>query len=210
MSREQDMFRVRDAYREIATETSPSNLDEEVLSMAERETRTRYGLARAWVRPVAWAATIALSFTFVLEMTYFSEDPTAIDAPKRERIESESVQDAVPAARDAPFKRTPAAVAPAPEMKTRKAPPPAGREERADEVAASLASSALMEASNRERQSEDRAPALDYCDAETRQNADTWYSCVLALRDQGLDDAARAELEGLLGAFPDFREPVPE
>jgi hypothetical protein len=203
MSREQDMNRVKDAYREIAKETSPSNLDEAVLSMARREARTRYGLARAWVRPVAWAATIALSFTFVLEMTYFSEDPSGTDAPKHERIESETMQDAVPAARDAPFKRSPAAVAPASERKTRNSPSTAELERRADETAASFANPALMELSL-------SASPEAFCDAEARQSADAWYSCVLALRVQGLDDAARAELDALLETFPDFREPVPE
>lgn len=210
MSREQDMNRVKDAYREIAKETSPSNLDEAVLSMARREVRTRYGLARAWVRPVAWAATIALSFTFVLEMTYFSKDPAGIDAPKHERIESEAMQDAVPAARDAPFKRSPAAVAPASERKTRNTPSTAELGHRADETAASFASPALMERSLREGKLEDRASPEAFCDAEARQSADAWYSCVLALRVQGLDDAARAELDALLETFPDFREPVPE
>jgi hypothetical protein len=33
---------------------------------------------------------------------------------------------------------------------------------------------------------------------------------VLALREQGLEDAAAVELDALREAFPDFREPVPE
>ena len=56
------------AYRDLATETSPAELDDKVLRMATRETRSRYGIARAWVRPVAWAATIGLSLAIVLEV----------------------------------------------------------------------------------------------------------------------------------------------
>jgi hypothetical protein len=48
------------------------------------------------------------------------------------------------------------------------------------------------------------------CDREARASADTWYDCILALREQGLDDDAAAELEALLQAFPDFLEPRSE
>ena len=142
-------------------------------------------------------------------MTYFSEDPAAIDAATRERTETEPEQDAAPAARDAPFKRTPATMAPALEMKTRKVPSTRVPEEGTGEADADFASPALMETPNRERESEARAASPEHCDAEARQGADTWYSCVLALREQGLDDAARAEFDALLETFPDFREPVP-
>ncbi len=58
-----------EAYRDLATESTPAELDDRILRMAERETRSRYGIARAWVRPVAWAATIGLSLAIVLEVT---------------------------------------------------------------------------------------------------------------------------------------------
>ena len=55
------------------------------------------------------------------------------------------------------------------------------------------------------------ATEQDYaCDREARAAADTWYECILELREQGLDDDAAAELEALLRAFPDFREPQSE
>ena len=53
--------RVSASYREIATETAPAHLDRKVLEAARAASRTRYGLARAWMRPLAWAATIARS-----------------------------------------------------------------------------------------------------------------------------------------------------
>ena len=61
--------RVSDAYREMATESTPAELDREVLAMAAAEARTPRGLPRTWFRPLAWAATIALSFALVLEIT---------------------------------------------------------------------------------------------------------------------------------------------
>ncbi|MGB5335252.1 MAG: hypothetical protein WBN07_06505 [Woeseiaceae bacterium] len=60
--------RVTETYRELASEHAPAHLDERVLKMAAGH-RTPYGRARAWIRPAAWAATIALSFGIVLELT---------------------------------------------------------------------------------------------------------------------------------------------
>ena len=47
----------------------------------------------------------------------------------------------------------------------------------------------------------------EHCDAAARDAAESWYSCIEGLREDGLADAARQELEALLIAFPDFREP---
>lgn len=66
---------VSEAYRGLANETTPPELDRKILSMAAAGQRSRYGLARAWVRPVAWAATIGLSLAFVLEMSQFQDAP---------------------------------------------------------------------------------------------------------------------------------------
>ncbi len=76
MTTEQDNQRVSDAYRDIATQTTPAGLDEKVLQLAASAVPSRYGLARAWVRPLAWAATIALSLAFVLEMSQLDDAPT--------------------------------------------------------------------------------------------------------------------------------------
>lgn len=60
---------VADTYRSLATEQTPEHLDQRVLGMATRARRTRYSRTRAWVRPLAWAATIGLSIAVVLEIT---------------------------------------------------------------------------------------------------------------------------------------------
>ena len=90
--------RVSEAYRSIATETTPSELDREVLSMAAGSARSRYGLARAWIRPVAWAATIGLSLAFVLEMAQVRDvaTPTA-DNDIAEQLEERIIRDEAPA-----------------------------------------------------------------------------------------------------------------
>ena len=68
---------MKQAYRDLATETTPPGLDDKVLRMAAREARSRYGIARAWVRPVAWAATIGLSLAIVLEVLQVIPAPSA-------------------------------------------------------------------------------------------------------------------------------------
>lgn len=71
-------------YRDLAAETTPAALDDKVLQLAAREARSRYGIARAWVRPVAWAATIGLSLAIVLEVTQVippAADQTPTEAP---------------------------------------------------------------------------------------------------------------------------------
>lgn len=209
MSRDQDTRRVSETYRDIATETSPANLDDTVMAMARRAARTRYGLARAWIRPVAWAATVGLSFAFILEMTYFSNEPP-IDTAIPASPESDVSQGAEPATNEAPYKRTPAPIVAAPEIRTNDAPPLREAEEKADTAAASFADSYAPDELRRERASAELAAGNDRCEAEDRQNAATWYRCVLALRAMGLDDDAQAELDALQEAYPDFREPVPE
>ena len=56
-------------YREIADEQTPERLDRAILAEAARAARPRYARSRAWTRPLAWAATIALSVAIVLELT---------------------------------------------------------------------------------------------------------------------------------------------
>lgn len=214
MKQDMESRRVSEAYRQAATETSPAALDEKIMANARREARTRYGLARTWVRPLAWAATIALSFAFVLEMTYFDDEPpieemvpaTALDEVAESVPEPSSgpalEQDAAPAERAEPVKRSRAPVAAAPEFKVEDASGLREAEDRAataaDEVSTAKAASFAMPA------------APGHCDAVARENAETWYACIETLRDEGLEDAADAELAALRAAFPDFEVPVPE
>ena len=78
MTTETDNQRVSDAYRDIASQTTRPEIDEQVLKLAATGMRSRYGLARAWVRPLAWAATITLSVALVLELTQDVVAPSAV------------------------------------------------------------------------------------------------------------------------------------
>ena len=114
------------AYRDLATETTPAELDDKVLRMATREARSRYGIARAWVRPVAWAATIGLSLAIVLEVWQVippapDAEPAAVSVPApgtlpaadvAERLQQEAAKredaPAQPGAANTMMKRVPA------------------------------------------------------------------------------------------------------
>ncbi len=70
---------VSEAYRSLAVERTPESLDQKVL--AEARQAAAAGEARRWprFRPLAWAATIALSFALVLQVTQTNPDgPAAV------------------------------------------------------------------------------------------------------------------------------------
>ena len=61
--------RIRETYKQVATEQTPEHLDKTVLREAARAARPRYSKLIAWTRPMAWAATVMLSVALVLEVT---------------------------------------------------------------------------------------------------------------------------------------------
>ncbi len=68
---------VSETYRELAEERTPEALNREVLRIAASEVRTRYAIARAWTRPLAWAATIGLSLVLVLQLADAPQPPAS-------------------------------------------------------------------------------------------------------------------------------------
>lgn len=67
---------VAKAYRASANETVPQHLNDRVLNMAANPSRTPkrpFSLLSAWSKPLAWAATLALSLVIVLEVTQLSD-----------------------------------------------------------------------------------------------------------------------------------------
>lgn len=227
--------RVSDAYRDLASETTPPGLDRKILSMAAGARRSRYGKARAWIRPAAWAATIGLSLAFVLELSQVPENAPlstgGSDGDTFEILDESTVSDEAPA-------RAKSDTAVRQERETRldnsaassPGAPPAAPEPSADRDSAAADFDAddmrlLEEAEERARmQSGQARPAaraaefsaavekkeqVSACDADARASARTWYACIEALREAGLSDAAASEFEALRAAFPDFEEPTP-
>ena len=90
--------RVSEAYQGLATEGTPPELDRKILTMAAGKSRSRYGLARAWIRPVAWAGIIGLSLAIVLEISQLRYETTPqFDADNVETIEETLIRDEAPA-----------------------------------------------------------------------------------------------------------------
>jgi hypothetical protein len=229
--------RVSETYRAMATETTPQDLDSQILSMAAAETDSRragFGLSRLWFRPIAWAATIGLSLAFVLEMSEFNKvaEPaiqTDADAVLEERV-LDDVVDAAPAdigrlqSQQEFDKRTdaPAAAKPTAARAAEKVAPAAGAASVSEDFAADeILMLQEAEEQTRARSGSERAfvadspvaalaikkERADLCEAGARLSAASWYACVEDLREKELHDTASAELEALLSEFPDFEIP---
>ena len=226
--------RVSQVYREAATEKAPPELDRKILSMAATATRSRYGRARAWIRPMAWAATIGLSLAFVLELTQVPDSAPisagGSDADTFEVLDEEVASEAAPARAksdrrlrqeveersDAPatMLSAPAAVEPAAEAEADRAV----AEFEADDM--SLMRDAEEQARAQAGQTQPAAATAGFsalaekkeqvpgCDEDARETALSWYACIEELRQAGLADLAAQELESLRGVFPDFEVPA--
>lgn len=86
--------RLADTYKALANERAPDYLNERVLRLAAAR-RTPYVRARAWMRPVAWAATIGLSLAIVLEVTRLPQlesDSIGISAPDGSKAREEQLE----------------------------------------------------------------------------------------------------------------------
>ena len=211
MTTDTDDKRITDTYRDLASERTPVDLDEKILAMAATGARTRYGLTRAWIRPVAWAATIGLSLAFLLEMSQLTdvpppaESPAATPVPMPASSRFESAVEPEPDRSDAAARDAFAAeeVERLREVEE-KAPARAGAARAAKAIVDEPAAAALQAASSLEKK---ESPAT-YCDDTARRSADSWYDCILRLRDEGLVAEAASELEALREAFPAFHEPA--
>ena len=89
-------------YRESANETAPEALDDAVLRKATQAATPnawdRYSKSIHWLRPMAWAATVALSLAIVIEVTdspYLSQDRAVQDELHKLEVPQ---TDSVPAA----------------------------------------------------------------------------------------------------------------
>jgi hypothetical protein len=195
--------RVSEAYRSSATETTPPELDETILKMAANSAPTRYGLARGWLRPLAWAATIGLSLAFILEISQY-QNVTVLSDPIPEKVEQRVNTGASSAAKALPpraEKAAPAAMDSAPQRQSF-ASDGASPVTESEERVRMRASETRLTASPAEKKA-----LAEHCDDNARTTAESWYTCVADLKAKGLNDAARKELDALLIEFPDFREP---
>ncbi|RZV33765.1 MAG: hypothetical protein EX272_14260 [Chromatiales bacterium] len=227
--------RVADAYRDLASEKTPPELDRTILSMAAGTQRSPYGKARAWVRPAAWAATIGLSLAFVLELSQVT-DKAPLSGGGSDGDTFEVLEERVASDDAAATAKSDSAVRQEREKRsdnpgvTNLSAPPATPAPTLDGDSASSDfevddMNLLQEAEERARlhsgESRPAARAAEYsalaetkeqvdsCDADARSSAEAWFACIEALRESGLSDVAAEELEALRAEYPDFQEPTP-
>ena len=162
-------------YRDLARERTPEGLDDMILRKARDAARPKYGRLRLWVRPLAWAATVAISLAIVLQVTQVP-DPGRLDADVATDADA-FVPASVEALREA-------------EDMARM------RSGSVDEAALSVASEA---AAPLEQKAEPR-----YCDDDARATAESWAECIEQLEADGKAVEARAERLVFARTHPDY------
>jgi len=180
---------VTETYRELGVEKAPERLNQDVLRMASGgglRSPTRNILFGAWMKPVAWAATIGLSLAIVLEL---SEVPTApvrsdpvrsdsmptAESMREEALEETQVINAVEVFSREPKGKLDAVAAPS-------QPPIAAKTE------AIVSDLFLLEQSY----------IADSCDAAVRLSRESWLECIEELRQSGSEEAADREYEAFI------------
>jgi len=224
------------AYRELAGERAPEHLDERVLAMAkDKAERPRYSRSIMWTRPLAWAATIALTLAITLEITRVPtpevQSPRPAPPATEELRRAKSIPEAISPEKTA-FGRSvanPAADEPARANRKREA----AESLEGDVVAEAMPSAAmdfelkdadmLQRADKLMQESEEvsnqPAPeelaafssavtvAPNECSDEARAQPESWLECIDALEAAGDKDAAARQRENLEEKFPDFKLP---
>ena len=86
---------VTETYRELGVEKAPESLNQSILRMASgggKQSPARGPLFAAWMKPVAWAATMGLTLAIVLELTQVPTVPVPLDiVPAAELMREEAV-----------------------------------------------------------------------------------------------------------------------
>jgi len=230
MTNERDMNDVDElvsaTYRELADERAPEHLNRAVLRLAAAggaKPRAGAGWISAWMKPVAWAATIALSLAIFLE---FSELPTGVSRQDVIQPAAEAVlQDVAPTATpdleeklkgadvDAITTAAPGAKLPSARKQMLREESVGTTEARSrvsddaymparsnNFVAEELASVPLgVAAASLEKKEADSAAD---CDATARLTPASWLACIKELRAAGDNEAAEREQKAFADEFP--------
>ncbi len=201
---------VTETYRDMADERTPAHLDQAVFRTAARAVRPKYSRLIAWTRPMAWAATVMLTVTLVLQIT---------DIPAPEAV----VFEARPAKNE---DIDPVAIESELEKRQRDVTSQ-GRAERKDSAPATSVDEFKLKNLELLRQAEDMArmqlgesdqpetsqaaaslsKASPACNSSAIATPDTWLECIAELEQAGLADVAREQRQLLGEAFPAFESP---
>jgi len=183
-------------YRQLADEKAPASLDEKILHRAAAAPRVDSGIGRAWMKPVAWAATVGLSLAIVLEMTQLPQAPLDVNvvappAPTEER----------PAL-------APASPEPAAAKESRNTKPTRHRSETGAIEESKARPMVPVPAPETTQTTAPEPPAL--CPEAVREVAEDWYRCIEAQKNGVPAARITAELEEFHKRFPDFQVPRTE
>lgn len=200
---------VSETYRELPALRTPDHLNQKILRMAEKKGRGRTDfLFAAWVKPVALAATIALSLAIVLqlsEMPVASVVPALAPAAREELVPQETDRlDQGEARERSKLQRvpTPARANYSPptdngllEELVLKDTDPVKREAKGNiESFATSTMGFAMEIGESELSAA--------CDEDARLSADSWLACIVQLRESGATLDAEREYEAFMLEYP--------
>ena len=225
---------VSSSYQESASERTPDALNRSVMQQAREQVRKRFFRPVAWLRPMAWAATIGLSLAIVIELTTLPQPafeilPIEVPASGTQvlrEVEAPRRQEA-----SAPEVNSPADLEVKPfGPRARKTITDEGRVRLQDagslhkaEVAVSEAIAVPAEIVAEEkllmgdRLDVDSNDALAMqaassvisvpCAGDIRDLPESWLECIKSLEKDGLVDLADFQRKQLQQAFPDFELP---
>lgn len=217
---------VSDRYRSLAREETPADLDLAVLNEAKRAVRAdnRQGSFGPWFRPVAFAATVLLSLAIIIDIINLETPgpPAAIfdattSAPTRPATDepAETTYGTRSQAILNEIKRQEKSAAGGPQsgdatgsmreiaddakaMPGEIAEPVPGRRSKLTATAPHAEiEAAVRSASNSLAQAQ-------ACSAKQRSTPESWWQCIVSLRESGRNDAYEVELEKLKERFPEF------
>ena len=177
------------AYRAIATETAPPRLDDVVLRKAAKETKQRNRLATylsSVRRPLAFAATLVLALSIVLQFEYLITD-TAQDSTNgvMQSDEASSGLSQISAVVD----------------------------ENAEHIQEQMQQSERVMTEGLLNQpasvsdgvtDTDNPDTARFCNSEQTASPERWWACVTDLESDGRYDAAAHERQLLTNTYPDF------
>ncbi len=216
---------VSEAYRGLGAQTAPEGLNQTILRLAESHVKrggTSGFLFAAWMKPVAWAATIGVSLAIVLEVTRV---PTAslpsVAVPAAESFDDEFKAQGVSALEEAPFQQQKQSEPKLEEVIVTKE---AANDDveilnrelkgKVDAVAAPAAAApARKRAADKPVVMEQnlslevlsdqvRSDNANSCDKTARQSASGWLKCIDDLRQSGAAAAADLEYEAFSREYP--------
>ncbi len=223
MSNETDRL-VSDTYNELADEKTPEALNRDILRLAAKEGRTRYSIARGWIRPVAWAATIGLSLVVVLELAILPGTDLA-PSPSSVPVDASTESDAAERQAD-PLKEEIVLESEAAEARkdsfAKRSRPYSPEEQRTEKVSiqGELPDEDVLQDLAQARSAAPRVESFasgaaslsaepDYlCPPEARLSAEKWLRCIEEIEAGSSPELVEREYEEFRKRYPDFEHPA--